>query len=121
MIDFNPRLYGSMALAIAAGTDLPVLWVDSMLGRPCSVEIARPGHRYRLEEAELQNAMVRVGRGDLLGALSILRPRRNVTHAFFRWDDPAPFVVATWVRLRHVVSRGVRVLDERLRRSSRIR
>ncbi|HKP16842.1 MAG TPA: hypothetical protein VJT84_00085, partial [Gaiellaceae bacterium] len=42
-IDLNPRVFGWLALAIAAGANLPALWCDHVLGRPApGAGVARP-------------------------------------------------------------------------------
>ena len=33
VIDVNPRIYGAIGLAIAAGQNLPAIWTDLLLGR----------------------------------------------------------------------------------------
>lgn len=90
LIDFNPRFYGSLALAIASGANLPAIWVDLLLGRPPRVGRYRPGRRYRAEgrEARLLAATLRERR--LREAAAILTPRRRVAHAVFSWRDPGP-------------------------------
>jgi predicted ATP-grasp superfamily ATP-dependent carboligase len=91
-IDFNPRPYGSLALALAAGVNLPALWADWLLGkRPAPAE-SRPAVRYRWEETELLNLLLAAGHGRLHEVAAVLRPRRGTTHAFFRIGDPAPLV-----------------------------
>lgn len=46
VIDLNPRVYGSLALAVAAGHNLTVMWTDLLLGgRPCP-DSYRRGVRY---------------------------------------------------------------------------
>ncbi|MBA3263610.1 MAG: NAD(P)-binding domain-containing protein [Thermoleophilaceae bacterium] len=91
-IDLNPRLYGSLALAIAAGANLPAVWCEWLLGRKPRPTTARPGVRYRWEDADLRHAL-RVARGGEQGkAAAILRPRRGTTHPYFVAGDPGPFV-----------------------------
>lgn len=89
-IDFNPRPYGSLALALAAGANLPAVWMHALLGRPVQPVVARPGVRYRWEETEILNAGVAAAAGRVIDAARIVRPRRHTTHAFFRLSDPAP-------------------------------
>ncbi len=92
-IDFNPRLYGSLALAVSAGAPLPALWCDSLLGRDPAPCVARAGYSYRWEDAELRNLFTYLRRGRLAAAASVVRPRRHTTKAYFRWSDPAPILV----------------------------
>lgn len=90
LIDFNPRLYGSLALAVAAGANLPAILVDAALGReprPCSY---RSGVRYRSEMRELGVLTEALRDRDLRGALQVLAPHRGTTHAVVSLRDPAP-------------------------------
>jgi len=91
-IDFNPRLYGSLALAVSAGANLPALWCDWLLGRQPAQATARAGFRYRWEEAELRFFVFRLLRGHVRSAAGVLRMRRRTTHAVFRLADPLPLV-----------------------------
>ena len=99
-IDLNPRPYGSLALAASAGVALPALWCGWLLDRdprppaPESAPVrARPGYRYRWEDADLRNVASCLRRGRLGAALRAARPRRRVTHAYFRLRDPLPLLV----------------------------
>lgn len=57
LLDFNGRFYGSLALALAAGVNLPDLWARSALGLPLPPRIdARPGVRYQWLEGDLKAA-----------------------------------------------------------------
>src|SRR3954469_25356308 len=75
-IDLNPRPYGSIALAIRAGADLPAVWAGWLLGRESPYAVARPGMRYRWEDAELRRLFWELGRGRLAEAAQVARPRR---------------------------------------------
>lgn len=96
-IDLNPRLYGSLTLAIQSGANLPAVWCDSMLGRKPGFVAARGGERYRWEEGELRNALRHLTRGELSEIVDVVRPRPHTTHAYFRLSDPAP--LAAWAAL----------------------
>ncbi len=93
VIDLNPRPYGSLALAIGAGLNLPAIWVDLLLGREPRVATARVGVRYRAEVRELRALVSALMRGRLADALAIARPRRRTVHAIFSLRDPAPALV----------------------------
>lgn len=94
-IDLNPRIYGSLALAISAGLDLPTLWVELLRGRSPAVPSSyRVGVAYRSEENDLR-ALARRGPLPLLRGLL---PRRRTTHAVFSLGDPAP-LAATLAKL----------------------
>jgi predicted ATP-grasp superfamily ATP-dependent carboligase len=108
-IDFNPRVYGSLGLAIAAGANIPAVWALSSVGeRPAPVD-ARGGYRYRHGDADLRNLIyqLRSRRGG--AAIAVARPRRRVTHAFFMARDPAPAAAQAVLELRSIASR---FLDE---------
>jgi len=110
-IDLNPRLYGSMTLAIRSGVNLPALWCDWLLGRPLTAGRPRPGLRYRWEEGELRNAARALRAGQLGTVLEIARPRRAAVHAYFELTDPLPLVA--WSS--RAVVRAVRARPRRSR------
>jgi predicted ATP-grasp superfamily ATP-dependent carboligase len=91
-IDLNPRVFGWLALAIAAGVDLPLLWLESLAGRDPKPRQPRVGMRYRWEDAELAHLAWQLRRGHLRAAVRVARPRRRVVHAHFRVRDPGPLV-----------------------------
>jgi len=89
-IDLNPRAYGSLALALAAGVPLPALWCEWLLGATPAAPDAHVGIGYRWEDADLWHLLWHLNNGDPRSALAVARPRRRVTHAYFRLRDPAP-------------------------------
>jgi len=96
-IDLNPRPYGSLALATAAGAPLTALWCEWLRGRgarsfPSAPLRARPGVRYRWEDAELRYMAWQLRHGHPRAALAPLRPRRAVMHAHFERSDPLPLL-----------------------------
>jgi carbamoylphosphate synthase large subunit len=91
-IDFNPRMYGSLALAISAGANLPAVWADLLAGRTPRVAAYRPGTTYRSEEKEAQALVIALRMRDWRTALDVLRPRRGATHAAFALSDPLPLL-----------------------------
>lgn len=92
VIDFNPRLYGSLALAVGAGAPLPAIWCDWLLHGKTVDSVARPGFSYRWEDAELRNLFAYLRRGRIGAAAGVLRPRRHTIRAYFRYSDPAPLL-----------------------------
>jgi predicted ATP-grasp superfamily ATP-dependent carboligase len=93
-IDFNPRPFGWMTLAVRAGVNLPAIWLES-LSRPArETVVARPGLRYRWEEGDLRHALWQLQHRRLGAAASALRPQRRVAHAYFELRDPAPLGAA---------------------------
>jgi predicted ATP-grasp superfamily ATP-dependent carboligase len=102
LIDLNPRPYGSLALAIAAGLNLPAIWADVVLGREPRVTGYRVGTRYRAEMRELGFLVEAVAARDLRAAAAVFVPRRRTTRAVVSIRDPAP----TLLLLRRIVARA---------------
>jgi predicted ATP-grasp superfamily ATP-dependent carboligase len=100
LIDFNPRAYGSLALAVHAGANLPALWAALVLDTPPPPMHWRPGVRYRLEHNDLRAVARTVRDGDLRGALAALLPRPRTVHAVFSLRDPGP-LLTTAEKLLH--------------------
>jgi predicted ATP-grasp superfamily ATP-dependent carboligase len=102
-IDLNPRAYGSLTLADRAGAPLPVIWCGWLLdGNPASA-VARPGVRYRWEDADARHFLWQLRHRQFKSALAVLRPHRGVVHAYFRLLDPGPLVA----RAIYMVRRGL--------------
>jgi predicted ATP-grasp superfamily ATP-dependent carboligase len=99
-IDLNPRVYGSMTIAAAAGAPLAVLWCDWLLGRKSSPATARAGQRYRWEDGDLAHLGSQLRRRRYRAALAVVRPRRHVTHAQAQLADPLPFLARSLQLLR---------------------
>ncbi len=91
-IDMNPRPYGSMALAIGAGCNLPALWCRHVLGEPVEPARAAAGVRYRWTDADLRHGLWQLRAGHAGAAARALAPHRDVVHAFARRGDPGPGV-----------------------------
>ncbi len=94
LIDLNPRMYGSLALAVSAGLNLPAIWVELLLGRSPVPGPYRVGARYRAEEKDARAFASALRRGDLQSAAGALLPRRDVTHAAFSLRDPLPLLTS---------------------------
>jgi predicted ATP-grasp superfamily ATP-dependent carboligase len=92
LIDFNPRPYGSLALAVRAGANLPALWAALVLGEPVEDARYRPHVRYRLEHNDLRVVARTFRESNMPGALSALLPRPRTVHAIFSWRDPGPLL-----------------------------
>jgi ATP-grasp in the biosynthetic pathway with Ter operon len=90
LIDLNPRIYGSAALAIAAGHNLPAIWTDLLLGRRPLIKPYRVGVRYRTEVNDLRALAVELRRGNGGAALRGLVPHKNTVHSVFALRDPLP-------------------------------
>jgi predicted ATP-grasp superfamily ATP-dependent carboligase len=94
LIDLNPRTYGSLALAVAAGLNLPGIWLSLLLDRRPYVDGYRIGVRFRNEEKDLRALARMLRNGERLGALRGFVPRRDTTHAIFSLRDPLPLLTS---------------------------
>ena len=104
LLDLNPRVYGSLPLAVAAGANLPAVWCDLLRGVDVSEHRARAGVRYRWIEGDVRSVWAAMRRGRLRprDAVEALRPRRGSAHSTESLRDPVP----AFVRLRHASRRG---------------
>lgn len=90
LIDLNARFYGSLALALAAGANLPALWGALAVGDPVRRVRAQPGVRYQWLEGDLRRAAAE-RRGGLMADLThTLRFAPRATHSIMDLRDPAP-------------------------------
>lgn len=89
LIDVNPRVYGSLPLAVAAGANLPAVAAAAAQGRDADLVRGRAGVRYRWIEGDLRAILsgLRAGRYSELRAL---RPRRGTVHSIESLRDPGP-------------------------------
>ena len=101
VIDVNPRMYASLALAERSGVNFPALWCAAVSdGLPRTLPVrARVGVRYRWTDADVRAvaAQLRSGHMRLRDGLAALAPHRDTAHSIEDWRDPAPLLV----RLRY--------------------
>jgi predicted ATP-grasp superfamily ATP-dependent carboligase len=96
VIDVNPRVYGSLPLAVAAGANLPAIACAAAAGEPgTGVVRGRPGVRYRWLEGDLRRVLDDVRHGSLTvrDAGRALRPHRGTAHSVESLRDPGPTLV----------------------------
>jgi predicted ATP-grasp superfamily ATP-dependent carboligase len=103
LLDLNPRVYGSLPLAVAAGANLPAIYCDLLSGKEMRKVRARPAVFYRWLEGDLRHLAwaVRHGEMPLGSALLNLRPHRGTAHSTESVRDPMPM----GARLRHAVAK----------------
>jgi predicted ATP-grasp superfamily ATP-dependent carboligase len=95
LIDLNPRIYGSLTLAVAAGLNLPGIWVNLLLDRQPNIGGYNIGVRFRQEEKDARAlAQMMLVKGERLRALRGFVPRRGTTHAIFSLRDPMPLLTS---------------------------
>lgn len=103
VLDVNPRVYGSLPLAVAAGVNLPAIHCLARLaGDAPGPQRARPGVRYRWIEGDLRHVAQGILAGEIgpYAAWEALRPRRRTVHSVARLSDPGPALA----RLAHVAT-----------------
>lgn len=114
-IDFNPRVYGSLALSDAAGVPLVTIWCDWLRGGLTRRGFAEPGHRYRWLDADLRSIAWLASHGKVRRALTAAYPRPHTTHAFGSLSDPLPTGARVGLMARHATAKrngrkdGIRV------------
>lgn len=99
LIDVNPRVYGSLPLAVAAGANLPAIAFRAAEGVTGDLVRARAGVRYRWLEGDLRNLAQQVRRGSIgMGAAARAGlPHRGTAYSLESLRDPKPWVA----RLRY--------------------
>jgi predicted ATP-grasp superfamily ATP-dependent carboligase len=103
LIDINTRYYGSLALALAAGVNLPAAWHAVATGAPAGPpEPYRVGVSYRWLEAD----MTAVLRGASPALLAPARPPR--TGSMWSLDDPVSGAILAGSAVMSRVRRRVR-------------
>ena len=114
-IDFNPRLYGSLALANAAGVPLAALWCASILGGEGEPVTGRVGIAYRWEDGDARNIAWQLRNGAYGDALRAMLPQRRTAHGYFQARDPLPLMIRC-AELANVRGHGVSRRALQLRR-----
>jgi hypothetical protein len=92
VLDLNPRFYGSMQLAIAAGADLPRLWAEMAMGslvKRAEPITARPGVNYQWLEGDLRRS---ASQRDVRGFAGCLVHAGRAHHSIACIRDPRPAV-----------------------------
>jgi predicted ATP-grasp superfamily ATP-dependent carboligase len=103
VIDFNTRLYGTLALAVRAGCNLPAIWCRYLLHGELTDPEPTPGLRYRWEDGELFSLTRALLRGERRTAGTIARAPRDVVWAHYQRGDAGPLLA----RLIYLGRRGL--------------
>jgi len=94
LLDLNPRAYGSLPLAVAAGVNLVALDCELRTGGACwrGVRRGRVGVRYRWIEGDVRHVArgLRAGAMGWTDAVRALRPHRGTAHSVLALADPGP-------------------------------
>jgi predicted ATP-grasp superfamily ATP-dependent carboligase len=95
-IEVNPRLWGSIHLAVASGVDFPALLYRAALDGPESargcVRQQKDGVVARWYLGDAIAAVGQIRQGRISRALKMLLPGGADTYDDLHWDDPAAFV-----------------------------
>ena len=86
LIDFNPRFYGSLALAVKAGANHPDTWARLTTGRPVTPSEGRPGARYQWFSRDLRASLD--GSDSLRETVRCLAICPIATHTLLSRRDP---------------------------------
>ncbi len=100
VLDLNPRVYGSLPLAVAAGVNLPAIWATLANGASVPTTRAVAGVRYRWIEGDLRHFVHAARRGQVPRLAEVL-PRRGTAHSTESLADPRPLLR----RMRHATGR----------------
>lgn len=91
LIDFNGRLYGSLALALRAGVELPAIWAACATGAsPEGPVTARAGVRFQELEQDLLRARAERHGGLGLDVARCLAFAPGAAHSIWSARDPVP-------------------------------
>jgi predicted ATP-grasp superfamily ATP-dependent carboligase len=93
VIDVNPRVYGSLPLAVAAGANLPAIACAAAAGpRDGDVVRGRPGVRYRWLEGDVRRILHdrRTRTASWAETVRALVPHRGTAHSVESLRDPGP-------------------------------
>jgi predicted ATP-grasp superfamily ATP-dependent carboligase len=86
LIDFNPRLYGSLALAVHAGANHPDTFARLATGLPVQVSEARPGARYQWFSRDLRASLSEPS--PVVEAARCLAVGAGAAHSLWSWSEP---------------------------------
>lgn len=95
LLDLNPRVYGSLPLAVKAKANLAAIFCDCLRGLvPASTIRAETGVFFRWLEGDVRNVLESMRSGGMSprDALSILRPVSGAAHGPESLLDPKPML-----------------------------
>ncbi len=114
LIDLDGRFYGSMALACAAGPNLPDAWARQALGLPLgALADGRPGVRFLWAPGDLRRSFVERRGGLAADVAGMLRWGRGAATSVWDRGDARPVLHLAASRLRPATySRGSAAPDQ---------
>lgn len=91
LIDFNGRFYGSMALAVGAGINLPAIWASMATGRPATAGVsAEAGLRFQWLAGDVRRCFAEDGADRLQTLLDTGRWSVGAIQSVLAARDPLP-------------------------------
>jgi predicted ATP-grasp superfamily ATP-dependent carboligase len=105
LIDFNPRFYGSLALAVRAGANHADVWARLASGRPVQPQRARPGARYQWFSRDLRASLD--SPGPARETLACVCIGALAAHSVWSWREP-------WLGPRFLAAQSARAARSRL-------
>jgi len=87
LIDFNPRLYGSLPLAVRAGANHPDTWARLITGRPVAPSEGRPGAVYQWFSRDLRASLADPRPARAVARCLVTWP--TAAHTLWSWREPA--------------------------------
>lgn len=121
VIDFNTRVYGSLALAVCAGVNLPAIWCRYLLYGEIDDSEPAPGIRYRWEDGEILFLLRALMRGDVTAVRETARGGNDVVWAHYEPRDAGPLIARCAYLGRYGIEAAVKGTAARLPRVGRAR
>jgi predicted ATP-grasp superfamily ATP-dependent carboligase len=118
LIDFNPRVYGSLPLAIRAGANHPDTWARLATGRPVAPSEGRPGARYQWFSRDLRASIA--GPNPLRETARCLAICPLAAHTLWSWREPALAPRFLLEQTRRTVGRRLAPADRDATASARL-
>lgn len=107
-IDLNPRVFGSLALDVAAGANLPAVWCNSLVGDAGAFEQTHERLAFSWEEGELRNSLAGIVTGSARRDRHLADGPRPLVRAHLKRDDPGPALACALNLAAKIVARGYR-------------
>ncbi|MGA2454738.1 MAG: DUF2334 domain-containing protein [Solirubrobacteraceae bacterium] len=86
LLDFNPRYYGSIALAIRAGANHPDVWARLTTGRPVTPVTGAPGASFQWFTRDLRASLAAPGKARELARFAYTAA--TAAHSLWSWREP---------------------------------
>jgi predicted ATP-grasp superfamily ATP-dependent carboligase len=103
LIDFNPRFYGSLPLAVRAGANHPDTWARLLTGRPVGPSEGRPGAVYQWFSRDLRASLSAPRRVHETARCLTIWP--FAAHALWSWREPTLAPTFLLAQLRRAAGR----------------